>query len=54
MNESKIKMGQDLNINPKEALNQNEMKNVMKGMLSFENFVNLNVKIIQQEEINIK
>ncbi len=47
MNESKTEMGQDLNMNPKDAINSNEMKKIMKGMLSFENFVNLNVRIIQ-------
>ena len=46
MNESKTEMGQDLKMNPKEALNSKEMKNVMEGILSFEHFVNLNVRII--------
>ncbi len=46
MNESKTEMGQDFKINPKEALNSKEMEKVMKGILSFEHFVNLNVKII--------
>ncbi len=46
MNESKSEMGQDLKMNPKEALNSKEMKKIMKGMLTFEHFVNLNVKII--------
>ncbi len=54
MNESKTEIGQDLKMNPKEALNSKEMKKVMKGILSFENFVNLNVKIIQYEEKFIK
>jgi hypothetical protein len=46
MNESKTEMGQDLNMNPKDALNSKEMIKVMKGMLSYEHFVNLNVNII--------
>jgi hypothetical protein len=46
MNERKSEMGQNLNMNPKEALNSKEMKKIMKGILSFEHFVNLNVKII--------
>ena len=50
MYESKTEMGQNLNMNPKDALNLKEMKKVMKGMLSYEHFVNLNVKIIQYEE----
>ncbi len=54
MNERKSEMGQNLNMNPKEALNSKEMKKIMKGILSFEHFVNLNVKIIQQEEKNIQ
>ncbi len=50
MNESKTEIGQYLNMNPKEALNSKEMKKVMKGMLTYEHFVNLNVRIIKQEE----
>ena len=46
MNERKSEMGQDLKMNPKDALNSKEMKKVMKGILSFEHFVNLNVRII--------
>ncbi len=37
-------------MNPQDALNSKEMKKVMERMLSFDNFVNLNVKIIQYEE----
>jgi hypothetical protein len=50
MNERKTEMGQNLNMNPKEALNPKEMKTIMEGMLSFEHFVDLNVKIIRYEE----
>ncbi len=50
MNENKTEMGQDLKMNPKEALNLNEMKKVMNGIFSFEHFVNLNVRIIQLQE----
>ncbi len=46
MNESKNEMGQDFKMNPMDSLNSKEMKKVMKGILSFEHFVNLNVKII--------
>jgi hypothetical protein len=46
MSERKSEMGQDLKINPKEALNSNDMEKFMKEILSFEHFVNLNVRII--------
>ncbi len=39
-------MGKDLKMNPMETLNSKEMKKVMKEILSFEHFVNLNVRII--------
>ena len=50
MNKNKSEIGQEENINPKEAHNFKDMKKVMRSMLSFEHYVNLNVKIIHQEE----
>jgi hypothetical protein len=47
MSKSKTKMGKEWILNPQEDLNSEEMKKVLKEMLSFENFVNLNVQIIQ-------
>ena len=50
MNEKKSVIGKDETLNPQEAIDQKDMKKILKSMLSFENFVNLNVKIIHQDE----
>ena len=50
MNENKSEIGKKEYLNPQEALNFKDMKKVMESMLSFEHFVNLNVKIIHQDE----
>ena len=50
MNEKKSGIGKEESLNPQEAIDQKDMKKILKSMLSFENFVNLNVKIIHQDE----
>ena len=50
MNGKKSEIGQEKYMNPQEALNSKDMKKVLKSMLTFENYVNLNVKIIKYEE----
>ena len=50
MNEKKSEIGKEENLNPQEAIDQIDMQKVLSSMLSFEHFVNLNVKIIHQEE----
>ena len=46
MNEKKSEIGLEENMNPQEAIDQKDMKKVLISMLSFEHFVDLNVKII--------
>ena len=50
MNENKSEIGKEETLNPQEAIDQKDMQKVLKSMLSFENFFNLNVKIIHQDD----
>ena len=50
MNEKKSEIGKQETMNPEEAIDQKDMKKVLSSMLSFEHFINLNVKIIHQDE----
>ena len=50
MNEKKTEIGKDELLNPQEAIDQKDMQKVLNSMLSFEHFVNLNVKIIHQDK----
>ena len=45
MNENKTEIGKEETLNPQEAIDQKDMKKVLKSMISFENFFNLNIKI---------
>ena len=50
MNDKKSEIGKQENLNPQEAIDQKDMKKVLKSMLSLEHFIDLNVKIIYQEK----
>ena len=50
MHQNKSKIGQDANVNPKEADGLKDMHKIIKTMLSYEYFVDMNVKMILQGE----